>query len=47
MVVNNSEREEFSNQILNSCEQLIELFDSFLDSAIIDTGNSKADYKNM
>jgi len=39
---NNSEREEFSNQILSSCEQLIGLFDSFLDSAIIDTGNSKA-----
>ena len=42
---NDSEREEFSNQILNSCEQLIELFDSFLDLAIIDTGNSKADSK--
>lgn len=36
-----TDREEFSNQILHSCEQLIELFDSFLDSAIIDTGNSK------
>jgi signal transduction histidine kinase len=42
---NNSEREEFSLQILNSCEQLIGLFDSFLDSAIIDTGNSKAETK--
>ena len=42
---NNTEREEFSNQILSSCEQLIGLFDSFLDSAIIDTGNSKADLK--
>jgi signal transduction histidine kinase len=42
---NNSEREEFSNQILSSCEQLIGLFDSFLDSAILDTGNSKADSK--
>jgi K+-sensing histidine kinase KdpD len=41
----NKEREEFSSQILNSCEQLISLFDSFLDSAIIDTGNSKADLK--
>ena len=40
---NNSDREEFSSQILNSCEQLIGLFDSFLDSAILDTGNSKAD----
>jgi signal transduction histidine kinase len=38
-----SDREEFSNQILNSCEQLLGLFDSFLDSAIIDTGNSKAE----
>jgi signal transduction histidine kinase len=42
---NNSDREEFSGQILNACEQLISLFDSFLDSAIIDTGNSKADSK--
>jgi signal transduction histidine kinase len=42
---NNREREEFSSQILSSCEQLIGLFDSFLDSAIIDTGNSKAELK--
>jgi len=42
---NNSDRDEFSNQILSSCEQLIGLFDSFLDSAIIDTGNSNADLK--
>jgi K+-sensing histidine kinase KdpD len=42
---NESEREEFSNQILSSCEQLIGLFDNFLDSAIIETGNSKADNK--
>jgi signal transduction histidine kinase len=42
---NNSEREEFSGQILTACEQLIGLFDSFLDSAIIDTGNTKADSK--
>lgn len=34
------EREEFSNHIYNSCEQIISLFDNFLDSAIIDTGNS-------
>jgi signal transduction histidine kinase len=40
-----SAREEFCNQILSSCEQLIGLFDSFLDSAILDTGNSKADLK--
>jgi len=41
----NTDREEFSNQILSSCEQLIGLFDSFLDSAMIDTGNSKTDSK--
>jgi K+-sensing histidine kinase KdpD len=40
-----SEREEFSSQILLSCEQLIGIFDNFLDSAIIETGNSKADFK--
>jgi signal transduction histidine kinase len=40
---NDKEREEFSSQILNACEQLIGLFDSFLDSAIIDSGGSKAD----
>jgi signal transduction histidine kinase len=40
------EREEFSNQILNSCEQLIRLFESFLDSAIIDTGTTESDKKN-
>lgn len=37
------EREEFSNQIYNSCEQIISLFDNFLDSAIIDTGNSRSE----
>jgi signal transduction histidine kinase len=42
---NDSEREEFSSQILNACEQIIDLFDGFLDSAIIDTGNSKSDSK--
>jgi signal transduction histidine kinase len=40
-----SEREEFSNHILTSCEQLIGLFDNFFDSAIIDSGNSKLDFK--
>jgi K+-sensing histidine kinase KdpD len=40
-----SERQEFSSQILSSCEQLIGLFDNFIDSAIIETGNSKADLK--
>lgn len=40
---NEDERQEFSNHILKSCEQLMVLFDNFLDSAIIDTGNSKAE----
>jgi len=39
------EKKEFSNQILNSCEQLIFLFDNFFDSAIIDTGNFKSELK--
>ncbi|MFO7575678.1 MAG: HAMP domain-containing sensor histidine kinase [Bacteroidales bacterium] len=39
------ERKEFSNYIVNSCEQLIALFDNFLDSAIIDTGNSINDLR--
>jgi K+-sensing histidine kinase KdpD len=42
---NESEREEFSNQILASCEELISLFDNFLDSAIIEAGDSKVDFK--
>jgi signal transduction histidine kinase len=42
---NESEKEEFSNHILSSCEQLMSLFDNFLDSAIIDTGNSKTDLR--
>ena len=41
----NSEHEDFSNHILSSCEQLISLFDSFLDSALIDSGNSEVDSK--
>jgi signal transduction histidine kinase len=42
---NENEKEEFSNHILSSCEQLLHLFDNFLDSAIIDTGNSKTDLR--
>ncbi|HUU99722.1 MAG TPA: HAMP domain-containing sensor histidine kinase [Bacteroidales bacterium] len=42
---NEEEREEFSNQILNSCELIIGLFDNFLDSVFIDTGNSKAELR--
>jgi len=37
------EKKEFGRHILNSCEKLMGLFDNFLDSAIIDTGNSKAE----
>jgi K+-sensing histidine kinase KdpD len=43
--LNDKEKEEFSNHILSSCEQLMYLFDNFLDSAIIDTGNSKTDLR--
>ncbi len=42
---NDSEREEFSGQILTACEQLIGLFDSFLDSAMIDAGSSNTESK--
>jgi K+-sensing histidine kinase KdpD len=42
---NSSEGEEFGNQILSSCDQLIQLFDSYLDTAIIETGNSKIESK--
>jgi K+-sensing histidine kinase KdpD len=40
-----SERQDYSNHIISSCEQLIGLFDNFLDSAIIDTGNLQTDLK--
>jgi K+-sensing histidine kinase KdpD len=42
---NELEREEFSNQILASCEQLIGLLDNFLASAIIESGSQKADIR--
>jgi signal transduction histidine kinase len=42
---NENEKEEFSNHILSSCEQLMHLFDNFLDSAIIDAGNSITDLR--
>jgi two-component system, sensor histidine kinase and response regulator len=41
----NEETKEFSSQILESCGHLIRLFDSFLDSAIVDTGNLTMDLK--
>ncbi len=43
---NSTEGEEFSNQILSSCDQLIQLFDSYLDTAIVETGNSIVESKN-
>ncbi|MEZ5010218.1 MAG: hypothetical protein R2744_00540 [Bacteroidales bacterium] len=30
-------KKEYNHHIINSCEQLITLFDNFLDSALIDT----------
>jgi signal transduction histidine kinase len=42
---NDEERKEFSDYIINSCDQLIVLFDNFLDSAIIDAGNSVNDFR--
>jgi len=37
----NEENIEYSKQILNSCNQLIALFQSYLDAAILDTGYSQ------
>jgi K+-sensing histidine kinase KdpD len=37
------DRAEFSNNIFNSCQQIIEMFDNFLDAALIDTGNSNTE----
>ena len=42
---NEIEREEFSGQVMKSCEQLINLFDNFLDTAMIDTGSISDDLK--
>jgi K+-sensing histidine kinase KdpD len=41
--VDPEESEDYKNQIFKSCDQLVELFDSFLDSAIIDTGYTKSE----
>lgn len=41
----NEERKEFGDYIINSCEKLIVLFDNFLDSAIIDMGNSVSELR--
>jgi len=42
---NKDEISEFSDYIIKSCEQLILLFDNFLDSAIIDTGKPVNDVR--
>lgn len=44
--LNDEERKEFSNQILDSCEQLMFMFDNFFDSVFIDTGNVISEAKN-
>jgi len=42
---NKEEDTEIKDQIYKSCEQLIELFDSFLDTAIIDNGGLETDLR--
>jgi len=37
-----NERQEFSDQIITSCEQLIGLFENFFDTAVLESGSSKA-----
>ncbi|MDX2415446.1 MAG: HAMP domain-containing sensor histidine kinase [Bacteroidales bacterium] len=34
---NTAERQEYTNHVLNSCDQLINLFDNFLDSALLES----------
>ncbi len=41
------EKEDFSNQIFQLGETMISMFDNFLDSTIIDTGNSKIVQENV
>jgi two-component system sensor histidine kinase BarA len=43
--VNHADKKEFSNQIFSSCQQMMQLFDSFLDTAKIETGNSQTKLK--
>ena len=44
-VCKNSDREAFGNHIFSSCEKLIGLFDSFLDSALMELENCKVELK--
>jgi K+-sensing histidine kinase KdpD len=41
--VNETEKEEFINQIYNTCEQVIMLFENYLESALAETGNQNTD----
>jgi len=41
----NEENKEYSNLILNSCNQLISLFQNFLDSAMLETKSTEVNYK--
>ena len=40
-----NERREFSDQIITSCEQLIGLFENFFDTAVLESGSSKANLR--
>jgi len=41
----NEENKEYSNLILNSCNQLISLFQNYLDSAMLETKRTEVNYK--
>lgn len=43
---NESEKREFSEQIINSCEQLVGLVENFLDTAVLETGVPKEEIKD-
>jgi len=42
---NINDRQEYTDHIMNSCDQLITLFDNFLDSALIDSERPRANLK--
>jgi K+-sensing histidine kinase KdpD len=42
-----TEKEDFSNQIYESCKTMITMFDNFLDSTIIELGNSKIEPESV
>lgn len=44
--VNGEEINEFSDHIIDSCEQLVNLFDNFLDSAALDSGTSQPEIRS-